>query len=250
MDITGDYGHRHANHLFALHPGRQVVVGRSDEDDAFADAMRVTLETRGDGGTGWSKAWKINFWARLHDGDHAGVMVNQILKESTYDNLFDTHPPFQIDGNFGATAGMTEMLLQSHGGAVDLLPAVPTMWSSGKVEGLRARGNIEVDISWSDNVIQTATLQTFTATEDLEVKGLEIEKATITDSMGNVVKTSARSKSSVTFDAAEGETYTISFDGKGGTNWLLIGACAAGGIVVIAAIVIIAVSSKKKKAAK
>lgn len=250
MDITGDYGHRHANHLFALHPGRQVVVGRSDEDDAFADAMRVTLETRGDGGTGWSKAWKINFWARLHDGDHAGVMVNQILKESTYDNLFDTHPPFQIDGNFGATAGMTEMLLQSHGGAVDLLPAVPTMWSSGKVEGLRARGNIEVDISWSDNVIQTATLQTFTATEDLEVKGLEIEKATITDSMGNVVKTSARSKGSVTFDAAEGETYTISFDGKGGTNWLLIGACAAGGIVVIAAIVIIAVSSKKKKAAK
>lgn len=250
MDITGDYGHRHANHLFALHPGRQVVVGRSDEDDAFADAMRVTLETRGDGGTGWSKAWKINFWARLHDGDHAGVMVNQILKESTYDNLFDTHPPFQIDGNFGATAGMTEMLLQSHGGAVDLLPAVPTMWSSGKVEGLRARGNIEVDISWSDNVIQTATLQTFTATEDLEVKGLEIEKATITDSMGNVVKTSARSKGSVTFDAAEGETYTISFDGKGGTNWLLIGACAAGGIVVIAAIVIIAASSKKKKAAK
>ena len=250
MDITGDYGHRHANHLFALHPGRQVVVGRSDEDDAFADAMRVTLETRGDGGTGWSKAWKINFWARLHDDDHAGVMVNQILKESTYDNLFDTHPPFQIDGNFGATAGMTEMLLQSHGGAVDLLPAVPTMWSSGKVEGLRARGNIEVDISWSDNVIQTATLQTFTATEDLEVKGLEIEKATITDSMGNVVKTSARSKGSVTFDAAEGETYTISFDGKGGTNWLLIGACAAGGIVVIAAIVIIAVSSKKKKAAK
>lgn len=247
MDITGDYGHRHANHLFALHPGRQVVVGRSEEDDAYADAMRVTLETRGDGGTGWSKAWKINFWARLRDGDHAGVMVNQILKESTYDNLFDAHPPFQIDGNFGATAGMTEMLLQSQGGAVELLPALPSMWADGSVTGLRARGNIEVDINWQDELITTATLQTFSALEDLEVKGVNIGRATITDSEGNKVKVS-RSSDSITFDAEEGETYTITFDGKGGISSVAVIIIAvAAAVVVAAAVIIIVVSSRRIK---
>ena len=250
MDITGDYGHRHANHLFALHPGRQVVVGRSEEDDAYADAMRVTLETRGDGGTGWSKAWKINFWARLRDGDHAGVMVNQILKESTYDNLFDAHPPFQIDGNFGATAGMTEMLLQSQGGAVELLPALPSMWADGSVTGLRARGNIEVDINWQDELITTATLQTFSALEDLEVKGVNIGRATITDSEGNKVKVS-RSSDSITFDAEEGETYTITFDGKGGISSVAVIIIAvAAAVVVAAAVIIIVVSSRRIKRRK
>lgn len=250
MDITGDYGHRHANHLFALHPGRQVVVGRSEEDDAYADAMRVTLETRGDGGTGWSKAWKINFWARLRDGDHAGVMVNQILKESTYDNLFDAHPPFQIDGNFGATAGMTEMLLQSQGGAVELLPALPSMWADGSVTGLRARGNIEVDINWQDELITTATLQTFSALEDLEVKGVNIGRATITDSEGNKVKVS-RSSDSITFDAEEGETYTITFDGKGGISSVAVIIIAvAAAVVIAAAVIIIVVSSRRIKRRK
>lgn len=250
MDITGDYGHRHANHLFALHPGRQVVVGRSEEDDAYADAMRVALETRGDGGTGWSKAWKINFWARLRDGDHAGVMVNQILKESTYDNLFDAHPPFQIDGNFGATAGMTEMLLQSQGGAVELLPALPSMWADGSVTGLRARGNIEVDINWQDELITTATLQTFSALEDLEVKGVNIGRATITDSEGNKVKVS-RSSDSITFDAEEGETYTITFDGKGGISSVAVIIIAvAAAVVVAAAVIIIVVSSRRIKRRK
>lgn len=250
MDITGDYGHRHANHLFALHPGRQVVVGRSEEDDAYADAMRVTLETRGDGGTGWSKAWKINFWARLRDGDHAGVMVNQILKESTYDNLFDAHPPFQIDGNFGATAGMTEMLLQSQGGAVELLPVLPSMWADGSVTGLRARGNIEVDINWQDELITTATPQTFSALEDLEVKGVNIGRATITDSEGNKVKVS-RSSDSITFDAEEGETYTITFDGKGGISSVAVIIIAvAATVVVAAAVIIIVVSSRRIKRRK
>ena len=211
LDVTGDYGHRHVNHLFALHPGRQIVAGRSKQDDKYAEAMKVTLITRGDGGTGWSKAWKINFWARLRDGNHAGTMVNQILKESTYDNLFDTHPPFQIDGNFGATAGMTEMLLQSQGGAVELLPALPDMWSTGSVSGLRARGNVEVGIEWKDGAIVTAVLKTFSDSDSLTVKAAGIKKALLIDSNGEAVKFRAVDGDTIEFSAKAGEVYTLFF---------------------------------------
>ncbi len=153
MDITGDGEHRHANHLFWLHPGTQVIPGRSDLDDLFAEAIKKTLNTRGDGGTGWSKAWKINFWARLRDGNRSHKLVTEILKESTLTNLFDTHPPFQIDGNFGSTAGMTEMLVQSQGDCIEILPALPDAWSTGRFKGIKARGNFEIDAKWTDGKV-------------------------------------------------------------------------------------------------
>jgi len=148
--------HRHLSHMIAVHPGRQLSPLTTPK---LAEAAKVSMNARGDGATGWSKAWKINIWARLHDGDRAYKLLSEMLQNNIFDNLYDAHPPFQIDGNFGYASGICEMLMQSHMGEIQLFPALPKIWPTGHVKGIKARGGFELDIYWDEGAMTKALIR-------------------------------------------------------------------------------------------
>lgn len=198
------FNHRHLSHMLGLFPGDLIS---SDTPEWFA-AAKVSMNNRTDESTGWGMGQRINTWARLEDGNRAYKLITDLFQRGILTNMWDTHPPFQIDGNFGMTSGVAEMLLQSNQGYINLLPALPDAWSDGSVNGLVARGNFVVNMNWEKGAVKTAKiLSNNGGTATVQFKNASY--ATVVDSAGNVVTTTPISEKKISFETAKGETYTI-----------------------------------------
>lgn len=201
----GDDAHRHNSQLMVLHPGNLITTETPEE----LEAAKTTLELRGDGATGWSMGQKFNMWARLQDGNHAyNALFKNLMKNGTATNLFDLHPPFQIDGNFGATAGLAELLVQSHAGYVSILPALPDELSNGSVSGLVAEGNFVIDLDWADGEM-TALEITSGSGNELSLKAGVVDKILDTTTGAEITDVTQDSDGAISFATEAGHTYQI-----------------------------------------
>ena len=198
------YNHRHLSHMLGLFPGDLI----SPDTEEWFEAAKVSMQNRTDSSTGWGMGQRINTWARLGEGDKAHKLIQDLFRGGILTNLWDTHAPFQIDGNFGYTSGVAEMLIQSNQDYINLLPALPGEWADGSVRGLMARGNFEVSMAWADKNLEEANITSNNGTKAV-VQYKNISLATVKDSNGNIIPVNSLSKDRIEFDTTAGETYTI-----------------------------------------